>query len=154
MTARTGACAVDRTADDCLGTFGRVLLETVGGSDLCCGMGCDAAFDEFSRFIDGCSTRKFPRGLDISVSGSTVGREPLDEGPRGLGGCIGGGTSFDLLPRGLAGWTPLVAVRTTSSAVGRLEIGSDAAEVGTLENEGDLGLCGRVCFDGTADLCS
>lgn len=44
----------------------------------------------------------------------------------------------------------MAGVRNNSSVVGRLEIGSDAVEAEALENEGGLGLCGRVDFD----LCS
>lgn len=84
LTARTGVCGVD-LADDGLGALVRELLEAAGGSDLCGGMGRDRALDRFSRLIDGCSTHKVSRGLGISVSGVTVGRE-LVEGPRGLGG--------------------------------------------------------------------
>lgn len=66
-----------------------------------------------------------------------MGRGPFDEGPRGLGG-----------------WTPLVAVWTTSSGGSRLEVGSDLVGTETLETEGGLSLCDRVCFGGTVDLCS
>lgn len=66
-----------------------------------------------------------------------MGRGPFDEGPRGLGG-----------------WTPLVAVRTTSSGSSRLEVGSDPVGTEALETEGGLSLCGRVCFGGTVNLCS
>jgi hypothetical protein len=74
VTARTGACGVDPP----------VVL--VGGSDLCGGMGRDTALDWFSRLTDGCSTRRCPRGLDISVSGVTAGRESVDEGMERFGG--------------------------------------------------------------------
>lgn len=58
---------------------------------------------------------------------------------------------FDEGLRGLGGWTPLI-VWTTSSGGSRLEVGSDLVGTETLENEGWLSLCGRVCFDGTVNL--
>lgn len=85
LTARTGACGADLSAEDRLGAIGKELLETVGGSDFCSGMGREIAPDWFSRFIDGCSTRKFPRGLGISVFEVTAGRKSV-EGTEGLGG--------------------------------------------------------------------
>lgn len=60
LTTRTGGCGVGIVADDCLGAIGRELLETVGGSGLCAGIGREIALDWFSQFIDVCSTRKFP----------------------------------------------------------------------------------------------
>lgn len=136
LTTRTGGCSVDRVADDWLGAIGREVLETVGGSDLCGGIGRETGLGRFSRPSGGCSRRKFPRGPAISVSAAKVGRGPFDEGPRGLGG-----------------WTPLVAVWTTSDG-SRLDIGSDPVGTETRESEGGLGLCGRVCFGGTVNLCS
>lgn len=47
-----------------------------------------------------------------------------------------------------------MAVWTTSSGGSRLEVGSDPVETETLEIEGGLSLCGRVCFGGTVNLCS
>lgn len=45
LTTRIGGCRVDRTAGDCSGAIGRELLETVGGSDLCGGIGRERALD-------------------------------------------------------------------------------------------------------------
>lgn len=59
FTTRTGGCGVDGAADDCLAAIGRELFETVGGSDLCGGIGRETALDRFSRLFDGCSMRKF-----------------------------------------------------------------------------------------------
>ena len=64
-----------------------------------------------------------------------------------------GGPSFDPLLAGLAGLTFLVIVRTSSSGVGRLEVGSDGTEAGAFESEEISGLCGCVCFDRTVGLC-
>lgn len=62
--------------------------------------------------------------------------------------------AFDKGPRRPGGWPPLVAVWTTSSGDSRLEVGSDLVGTETLETEGGLSLCGRVCFGGTITLCS
>lgn len=45
FNTRTGGCGVDCAVDDRLAVIGRELLETVGGSDLCGGIGRDTALD-------------------------------------------------------------------------------------------------------------